>query len=635
MKPTWLRRGAQLAASLAGLAAIALAALPASAAPFDGRRNQFADEAFRTVWTRTDAQGVRGGRTWYWGPQSWFDYAEFYRQGVNGLRTVQYFDKARMEINNPNDRSFQGGVTNGLLVVELVSGHLKKGNDPYDFDSRQPADVPVAGNPRADNPSSPTYASFTGVATFDNNGYRDPNKLNQRIGTTIDGSGNLGFRQDLADGHAETSIAQYNSLTGHNIPNVFWNFLNMQGPVIEGGQARNRTIVDWTFAMGLPITDAYWTRAKIGPAEKDVLVQLFERRVLTYVPDNPAGYKVEMGNVGQHYFQWRYPHLGQPWAEPDPSMPLLYASNALGSDHLEIWQYLVTGSVQITGDLLHSSRPGAESVAFSFRRSYDPQQNCVVLDSRRGDGKHRQIYQQPNLTLGESGEFRDTCQPARLTYSDGSPVPPNAPFPGDLPHGSANDYNASMSPDGTKIAFVSDREGVPQLYIMNTAGSTPQRLNFDGCLTQVPTWSPDGRSLYWEQQCTGGKFAIIKGDLNYNEDGPYGVYATLANFKVLTDQSADNRYPRVSPDGKKITFTSYRDGNAEIYLMNADSSGVRRLTNSAAEDEAATWSSNGSQLAFASNRDGDYDIYVMNTDGSGQAALTNNSSEDRWPAWAQ
>jgi len=196
-------------------------------------------------------------------------------------------------------------------------------------------------------------------------------------------------------------------------------------------------------------------------------------------------------------------------------------------------------------------------------------------------------------------------------------------------------YNASMSPDGTKIAFVSDREGVPQLYIMNATGSTPQRLNFDGCLTQVPTWSPDGRSLYWEQQCTGGKFAIIKGDLNYNEDSPYGVYATLANFKVLTDQGADNRYPRVSPDGKKITFTSYRDGNAEIYLMNADGSGVTRLTNSAAEDEAATWSSNGSQLAFASNRDGDYDIYVMNTDGSGQAPLTNNSSEDRWPAWAQ
>jgi Tol biopolymer transport system component len=54
-----------------------------------------------------------------------------------------------------------------------------------------------------------------------------------------------------------------------------------------------------------------------------------------------------------------------------------------------------------------------------------------------------------------------------------------------------------------------------------------------------------------------------------------------------------------------------------------------------AEDEAATWNGNGSQLAFASNRDGDYEIYVMNADGSGQSALTDNAAEDRWPAWAQ
>ena len=98
--------------------------------------------------------------------------------------------------------------------------------------------MPVAGNPKADNPNGPTYASFAGVATFDSNGYRDANKLNQRVGTTLDKGGNLAFRQDLADAHAETKIVQYNSLTGHNIPKVFWDFLNMQGPVIEGGQAR-------------------------------------------------------------------------------------------------------------------------------------------------------------------------------------------------------------------------------------------------------------------------------------------------------------------------------------------------------------------------------------------------------------
>jgi WD40-like Beta Propeller Repeat len=626
MKPTWLRRGSSSVAALIGLVLLALAVLPANAAPFDGRRNQFADDAFRAVWTRTDAEAVRGGRSWYWGPGAWFDYAEFYRQGVNGLRTVQYFDKARMEINNPNDRSFQGGVTNGLLVVELVSGHVKRGNDPYDVDYRQPADVPVAGNPKADNPIGPTYASFAGVTTFDNNGYRDANKLGQRIGSTLDVGGNLALRQDLADAHPETTITQYNSVTGHNIPQVFWDFLTLKGAYLEGGALRQGTIVDWTFAMGLPISDAYWTRARIGTQEQDVLVQLFERRVLTYVPSNPAGYKVEMGNVGQHYFQWRYPQLAQPWAAPNPNPPLLYASDSAGTGHWELYLYATTGPVQLT-------QASAESVGFSYRRSYEPSQTRILIDSRRGDGNHRQIYELDAPVLYQ--QYNRAASLRRLTYSDGTPPPINGPYPGFLPNGTANDYNASSSPDGTKIAFVSDREGVPQLYLMQADGNNPVRLNNDGCVTQVPTWSPDGRSLYWEQQCNGQKFTIMKGDLTYTDDLSY-IGATLTNIHALTDTKAsDNRYPRVSPDGRKIVFTAYRDGNAEVYVMNADGSGQTRLTNSQGDDDAASWSADGSQLAFASTRDGDYEVYVMNADGSGQTQLTNNTAQDRWVMWAQ
>ncbi len=634
MRHTFFTRGARLVAALVGLAALVLAALPAQAAPFDGRRAQFADAAFGSVWSRTDAPQVRGGRTWYWGPQPWFDYAEFYRQGINGLRTVQYFDKARMEINNPNDRSFQGGATNGLLVVELVSGHLKKGNDPYDFDLRTPADVPVAGNPRADNPNSPSYATFTNLATYDNNGYRDANRLNQRIGSWLDRAANVSFRQDLFDAHPETTIVQYNTLTGHNIPKVFWDFMTAQGPVVEGGAVHMRPVVDWLFAMGLPITDAYWTRAKIGTAEKDVLVQLFERRVLTYVPDNPAGYQVEMGNVGQHYFQWRYPTMGQPWAATDPQPSLLFASNALSGSQLEAWVYLVTGSAQITGDMLHPTRGGAESVPFSQRRSFDPLQNCVLLDSRRGDGQHRQLYQQPIQAYGFSGSFVDTCQPSRLAITDSTPVAATN-GPADIPVQPGSDYNPSMSPDGTKVAFVSDRYGVPELFLMWSAGNTPARLTSDRCVSQYPSWSPDGRTLFWERQCSGGKFTLMRGELKYDEDASYGVWATLVNVRELTDQGADNRYPRVSPDGKTIAFTSYRDGNAEIYTIDTNGGSLRRLTSSPADDEAPTWNATGSQMAFASNRDGDFEIYVMNADGSGQAALTNNSAEDRWPAWAQ
>jgi hypothetical protein len=64
--------------------------------------------------------------------------------------------------------------------------------------------------------------------------------------------------------------------------------------------------VDWVFTLGYPISEPYWTRIKVGGVDRDVLVQPFQRRVLTYSPDNPSGWQVEMGNVGRHYYLWRY-----------------------------------------------------------------------------------------------------------------------------------------------------------------------------------------------------------------------------------------------------------------------------------------------------------------------------------------
>lgn len=150
----------------------------------------------------------------------------------------------------------------------------------------------------------------------------------------------------------------------------------------------------------------------------------------------------------------------------------------------------------------------------------------------------------------------------RLTYSDGALPPPGSNLYAHTLN-QANDYNPSISPDGTKIVFVSDCDGVPQLYLMDANGTSfPQRLTFDGCLAQVPTWSSDGRTLFLERQCTGGTFAPTRANLQYVEDSWSRVNANLIDLRELTDQTSDNRDPRVSPDGKTLVFTSYRDGNA-------------------------------------------------------------------------
>lgn len=625
MRTQRVQRMTQVVVALAMLAALMLPSMATvQAAPFDGQRQNFADDRFDRVWTRTDGERVRGGRSWYWGPGPWFDYAEFYRESPNGLRTVQYFDKARMEINQPAERggAWQG-ATNGLLVKELVSGRMQLGDNPYDVDVRQAADVPVAGNPRLDNPIAPGYVAFAGVATLDND-YRDPQRLGERVSVTLDRGGNLGLRPDLA--RPETEIVQYNSVTGHNIPRIFWDFMNRQGRIQDGALVATGPLVDWLFAMGLPISDPYWTRARVGGSEQDVLVQLFERRVLTYTPANPVGYQVEMGNVGQHYFQWRYPHLGQPWTAPDPNPPIVYASNLTTGSHWELHIHYQTGPVQVTQN-------NAESVAMSYRRSYEPNQTRILIDSRRGNEQHRQIYElDPAVLYGGSHQINATVR--RLTYSDGTVPPPTGPYPGYLPHGPANDYNPSCSPDGTKIAFISDRYYNPELFIMPASGNLPIQLTTNGCVNESPAWSPDGRSLYWVNNCSG-QLEIYGADLVYQYDSRDYIDVQLVNQRQLTSTTSSDRFPRVSPDGRSIVFTSYRDGNGEIYLMNIDGSNQRRLTNHPAEDEAATWSADGRQLAFASDRDGNYEIYVMNIDGTGLTRLTNNTAHDRWSLWAQ
>ena len=102
----------------------------------------------------------------------------------------------------------------------------------------------------------------------------------------------------------------------------------------------------------------------------------------------------------------------------------------------------------------------------------------------------------------------------------------------------------------------------------------------------------------------------------------------------LTVNSTDDIGPRWSPDGRRIAFESHRDGNWEIYVMNADGSGQARLTDNSADDADPRWSPDGRRIAFESHRDGNWEIYVMNADGSGQTRLTDNSAVDAEPRWS-
>jgi hypothetical protein len=250
-------------------------------------RFQAADPAFFNVWRQSDnavaAQQVQ--RTWIWGPKPNTSMQEPWSGSPGGNRLVEYYDKGRMEISDPNMAlPSKYYVTSGLLVRELTTGQLQTG--PETFEQRAPADVLVAGD--GDDPGTPTYATFNKL-----NAGTDAGKVQDLTGghveTTLLRDGTQGADAGLGSG---VSYAHYVAESGHNIPDVFWNWLQGQG--------------DWVYLMGYPISEPYWAYASINGELKPVLVQLYERRTLTFNVANDPAWRVELGNVGLQYMKWRY-----------------------------------------------------------------------------------------------------------------------------------------------------------------------------------------------------------------------------------------------------------------------------------------------------------------------------------------
>jgi len=256
-----------------------------------------AKPAFQRVWQRTDLpvqQGV-AGYSWIWGPEPFTSLLnEAHAEGQGGRREIQYFDKSRMEINDPNaDPNTPWFVTNGLLVSELIDGKVQVGFNK--FIPLGAANIPFAGDP--DN-RFPTYASLIRI-------FNAPVSYQQGDHITSvflpEGSGEF---PQYANSPATEIV---HSEKGFGIPRAFWEYMNRTGTVYENGRyTSNQQLFDWLFVIGYPTTDPFWTKVKVGGVEKDVMFQAFERRILTYTPSNDPAFRVEMGNVGRHYYQWRY-----------------------------------------------------------------------------------------------------------------------------------------------------------------------------------------------------------------------------------------------------------------------------------------------------------------------------------------
>lgn len=170
---------------------------------------------------------------------------------------------------------------------------------------------------------------------------------------------------------------------------------------------------------------------------------------------------------------------------------------------------------------------------------------------------------------------------------------------------------------------------------MNADGSEPRNLTKYGRGDVLPAWSPDGKKIaFMSFRDRNAEIYVMRADgsgqkrLTHNA----GAGNTGLDYK-----------PAWSPDGKKIAFTSWRNFNSEIYVMNADGSRERNLTrhrgnvNNGGFDDRPAWSPDGKKIAFSSsrNRNNNYndEIYVMNANGTGQTRITRDVRGDLEPDW--
>lgn len=245
------------------------------------------------------------------------------------------------------------------------------------------------------------------------------------------------------------------------------------------------------------------------------------------------------------------------------------------------------------------------------------------------------IRDTPTVTVGPSATEpvftpeATSTQPSAPTYTEPPPTqtlpPPTATSvpPTDMP-------TPSSTPEPSpahfgRLAFSSNRDGNPEIYVLDLAGANPVRLTQNSANDWLPDWSADGTKITFTSHRTGSyDLWVMRAD--GSEQSSY----------VATGAWDD--YPRWAPDGQRISLstTANTQGvpNSEIFVRRTNGS-LQQITNSTAEDQWADWSPDGRIVFTEGYKDSsDWDIYIVNADGSNRTTWLDQTSCDVQPAWS-
>jgi len=231
----------------------------------------------------------------------------------------------------------------------------------------------------------------------------------------------------------------------------------------------------------------------------------------------------------------------------------------------------------------------------------------------------------------------------------------------------ATEVSTLVKPEQSLIAYVSGRGGVTDLYIMDVANGRSHALTRDHLVASAPVWSPDGTQIafssnrdglganIWVIPSGGGtpvKRTRTNGTLpDWSADGSKIAFTSYRGVttdiwvmnadgtgetQVTNTSDAWESEPVWSPDRTKIAFHSARGGSTEVWVMNADGSSPVQLTGltDAGNSYNPGWSPDGNRIAFASFRNDGQDLYVMNADGTGLTRITDGGPAESRPRWS-
>jgi len=179
----------------------------------------------------------------------------------------------------------------------------------------------------------------------------------------------------------------------------------------------------------------------------------------------------------------------------------------------------------------------------------------------------------------------------------------------------AVDEYPCWSPDGEKIAFVSNRDGNREIYIMDADGSNLKNLTNNPASDDMPSWLPDGEGIIFRSGRDGG------GPCQYL----YIMDADGANVARLPLCLAGDDAWTLSPDGREIAFSRWQEGARDIWVIDLETGEETNLTHRPTRDNGPIWSPDGTEIAFTSERDGPWEVYVMDADGNNLRKVTTYS----------